>query len=139
MQQLKTSLRAAPYRVASRMIPFGGSSVLGAQGYVDAGLELLEQAPDLDTVVVAVGSGGTMSGLVHVLGADRVLGVDCGAVSDPVATVTEIVTGLSAHGGVPKLRLRLDQVGKGYAELSAEVEDAIVIAARTEGIVLDPV
>ena len=73
------------------VIPFGGSSVLGAQGYVDAGRELLEQAPDLDTVVVAVGSGGTMSGLVHVLGADRVLGVDCGAVSDPVATVTELV------------------------------------------------
>ena len=121
------------------VIPFGGSSVLGAQGYVDGGLELLEQAPDLDTVVVAVGSGGTMSGLVHVLGADRVLGVDCGAVSDPVATVTELVNGLSAHGGVPKLRLRLDQVGNGYAELSAEVEDAIVIAARTEGIVLDPV
>jgi L-cysteate sulfo-lyase len=115
------------------VIPFGGSSVLGAQGYVDGGLELLEQVPDLDTVLVAVGSGGTMSGLVHVLGADRVLGVDCGAVSDPVATVTELVNGLSAHGGVPKLRLRLDQVGNGYSKLSAEVEDAIVLAARTEG------
>ena len=79
-----------------------------------------------------------MSGLVHALGADRVLGVDCGAVSDPVATVTELVNGLSAHGAVPKLRLRLDQVGNGYSELSAKVQDAIVIAARTEGIVLDP-
>ena len=70
------------------VIPFGGSSVLGAQGYVDAGRELLAQAPDLDTAVVAVGSGGTMAGLVHALGADRVFGVDCGAVSDAAATVT---------------------------------------------------
>jgi L-cysteate sulfo-lyase len=121
------------------VLPFGGSSVLGAQGYVDAARELLDQAPDLDTVVVAVGSGGTMAGLVHVLGADRVLGVDCGAVSDSVETVMGLVDGLSPGTGVPKLRVRLDQVGEGYSELSAQVENAIVMAARTEGIVLDPV
>jgi L-cysteate sulfo-lyase len=90
-------------------------------------------------VVVAVGSGGTMAGLVHVLGADRVLGVDCGAVSDSVETVMGLVDGLSPGTGVPKLRVRLDQVGEGYSELSAQVENAIVMAARTEGIVLDPV
>jgi L-cysteate sulfo-lyase len=121
------------------VIPFGGSSVLGARGYVDAGRELLEQAPDLDTVVVAVGSGGTMAGLVHALGPDRVLGVDCGAVFDPGATVTRLVQGLSASADVPTLRLRLDQVGGGYSELSAGVEDAMAMAARTEGIVLDPI
>jgi L-cysteate sulfo-lyase len=121
------------------VLPFGGSSVLGAQGYVEAARELLDQAPDLDTVVVAVGSGGTMAGLVHVLGADRVLGVDCGAVSDSVETVMGLVDGLSPGTGVPKLRVRLDQVGEGYSELSAQVENAIVMAARTEGIVLDPV
>ena len=121
------------------VIPFGGSSVLGAQGYVDAGREALEQAPDLDTAVVAVGSGGTMAGLVHALGADRVFGVDCGAVSDVAATVTRLIEGLSSDGRLPKLRLRLDQVGRGYSQLSAQVEDAILLAARTEGIVLDPI
>ena len=50
------------------LIPYGGSSVLGARGYVACGLELLQQAPDLVTVVTALGSGGTMAGLVHALG-----------------------------------------------------------------------
>ena len=52
-----TELTAAG-RVVAR-IPFGGTSVAGARGYVAAGLELIEQMPDLDLVVVAVGSGGT--------------------------------------------------------------------------------
>jgi L-cysteate sulfo-lyase len=121
------------------VIPFGGSNVVGARGYVDGGRELRTQAPDLDTVVVAVGSGGTMAGLVHSLGADRVLGVSCGAVPDPRGTVTMLLEGLSEGVNATKLRLRLDQVGSGYSELSEEVEDAILLAARTEGIVLDPI
>jgi hypothetical protein len=44
------------------------------------------------TVVVAVGSGGTMAGLVAGLGADRVLGVDTGAVPDPAHRVRDLVT-----------------------------------------------
>jgi L-cysteate sulfo-lyase len=56
------------------LIPFGGSNVVGARGYVECGRELLAQAPDLVTVVVAVGSGGTMAGLVARLGTERVLG-----------------------------------------------------------------
>ena len=137
VQEVAESLRSSGSVPA--VIPFGGSSVLGAQGYVDAGHELLQQAPDLDTAVVAVGSGGTMAGLVHALGANRVFGVDCGALSDAATTVTRLIEGLSSGGRLPKLRLRLDQVGRGYSQLSAQVEDAILLAARTEGIVLDPI
>ncbi|MFE4336557.1 pyridoxal-phosphate dependent enzyme [Streptomyces sp. NPDC056831] len=46
------------------LIPFGGFSVVGAYGYAECGRELLVQAPDTATVVVAVGSGGTMAGLL---------------------------------------------------------------------------
>jgi D-cysteine desulfhydrase len=122
------------------IIPYGGSSVLGAQGYVTCGRELLAQAPDLHTVVTAIGSGGTMAGLVHALGASRVLGVDCGAASEPAAAVAELVSGLSgAPAAVGELRIRSDQVGAGYSELTEPVMSALTLAARTEGLILDPI
>jgi L-cysteate sulfo-lyase len=121
-------------------ITYGGSSVLGARGYVECGRELLHQSPALATVVTAVGSGGTMAGLVHALGAPRVFGVDCGALEQPALAVAELVGGLA---GVPmppgNLRIRLDQVGGGYAELTEPVMAALTVAARTEGLLLDPI
>jgi L-cysteate sulfo-lyase len=130
-------LRASGLR--PEVIPFGGSSVLGAQGYVEAGEELLAQLPDLTSVVVAVGSGGTMAGLVLALGAERVLGVHCGAVPDPEQAVARLVGGLSGDQQAVRLRLRLDQVGDGYSALTGQVRAAMRTAARAAGIVLDPV
>ena len=121
------------------VVPFGGSSPLGARGYVDAGHELLEQCPDVSSVVVAVGSGGTMAGLVHALGPERVLGVDCGAVVSPEHTVAQLVGSLSASHDAPPLRIRHDQVGTGYATPGDTVFDAMLTAARHEGVVLDPI
>ncbi|MEU9448777.1 D-cysteine desulfhydrase family protein [Streptomyces sp. NPDC048277] len=125
---------------APALIPFGGSSPVGALGYVDGGHELLGQTPDLHTAVVALGSGGTMAGLVHALGADRVLGVHCGAVEDPGHTLDLLLTALDAPSPAPRQpRLRLDQVGAGYSRLTEPVAEAILLAARTEGLILDPV
>jgi L-cysteate sulfo-lyase len=122
------------------VIPFGGSSVLGARGYAECGQELLDQKPDLETVVVAVGSGGTMAGLIGALGPARVLGVHCGAIADPARTVSALATGLSGEPVAPQdLRLRLDQVGDGYATLTEQTMAALTLTARTEGIVLDPI
>jgi len=122
------------------VIPFGGSSVLGARGYAECGQELLDQQPDLETVVVAVGSGATMAGLIAALGSARVLGVHCGAIADPARTVSELASGLSGDPVAPQaLRLRLDQVGDGYGALTEDTMAALTLAARTEGIVLDPV
>ncbi|EPD68918.1 D-cysteine desulfhydrase family protein [Streptomyces sp. HGB0020] len=120
------------------LIPFGGSSSVGAQGYVDCAEELLGQVPDLAHVVVALGSGGTMAGLVARLGVERVLGVDVGARPDPAEAVTTFARPLSPTPIAAKaLRIR-DQIGAGYGTYTPEAADALVLTARTEGIILDP-
>ncbi|CAK7286592.1 D-cysteine desulfhydrase family protein [Streptomyces misionensis] len=130
-------LRADGARPA--LIPFGGSGTLGARGYVRCGEELRAQLPDVCTAVVALGSGGTMAGLVAALGTDAVLGVDVGALADPAAAVAEFAAPLTAQEvTAQKLRVRRDQVGAGYAALTGPVTEALRLAARTEGIVLDP-
>lgn len=121
------------------VIPFGGSNVLGATGYRDGGDELLRQDPDLQQVVVAVGSGGTMAGLVAALGAKRVLGVDTGAMPEPSSAIARMVAGLT---GLPEdaSALRIDRtlLGPGYGSVTDAVLGAMHLAARTEGLVLDP-
>ncbi|WP_329106076.1 pyridoxal-phosphate dependent enzyme [Micromonospora sp. NBC_01699] len=122
------------------LIPFGGSNAVGAYGYVEAGRELLDQVPDVDVVVVALGSGATMAGLVASLGADRVIGVDVGALDEPA----EVVTALAGQVGgtsvsADQLRIRYDQVGAGYAQLTPASAEALRLTARSEGIVLDPI
>ncbi len=130
-------LRAGGARPA--LIPFGGSSALGARGYVRCGEELREQVPDLRTAVVALGSGGTMAGLVAALGTGSVLGVDVGALADPAAAVAGFAAPHTAEEVTDRrLRVRRDQVGDGYAALTGPAAEALRLAARTEGLLLDP-
>jgi L-cysteate sulfo-lyase len=121
------------------VIPFGGSSGLAAHGYLEGGRELLAQAPDLANVVVALGSGGTATGLIAALGAERVLAVHCGAVPDPAAALLRLAADMDVDLRADQLRLRLDQVGAGYSALTDDVRAALLLAARTEGLALDPV
>ncbi|MFG3280508.1 pyridoxal-phosphate dependent enzyme [Streptomyces sp. NPDC048111] len=126
---------ARPY-----LIPFGGSSALGARGYVEAGAEILTQRPAVRHVVTALGSGATMAGLVAALGPERVLGVDVGALPDPAATAASIVGELTGRATpASALRVRSDQVGEAYAVLHQPVLDALATVARAEGVLLDPV
>ncbi|MCG5446502.1 pyridoxal-phosphate dependent enzyme [Micromonospora sp. NIE79] len=124
-------------RRSAYVIPFGGTAPASVQGYVECGRELRAQLPDIDgvEVVVALGSGGTMAGLVRELGAQRVIGVDVGAVPDPRATVAGLLV-----GEVEPDALRIDgtQVGAGYRTLTDAVRTALEVTARTEGIFLDP-
>ena len=117
----------------AHVIPFGGTTPSAVSAYVDCAQELTTQLPDFDRVVVAVGSGGTMAGLVRGLGPELVLGVDVGAVADPYATVADLLP-------TPPSTLMIDQgqVGRGYAAFTEPVRDALKLAARTEGIFLDP-
>ncbi|GIF20201.1 1-aminocyclopropane-1-carboxylate deaminase [Paractinoplanes tereljensis] len=123
----------AAIRRNSFLIPLGGSSPTGVRAYAECAAELTQQA-EFDRVVVALGSGATMAGLVAGLGAERVLGVDTGAVPDPDATVRAL---LPSDPG--KLLIDQDQVGPGYATVTDPVRAALSLAARTEGLFLDPI
>jgi len=118
------------------VIPFGGSSPASVEAYVDCAREIRAQVDGFDAVVVAVGSGGTMAGLVKELGPERVVGVDTGALPDPRAAVADLLGGV-----VDPAALRIDggQVGAGYSTLTGPVRAALELTARTEGIFLDPV
>jgi L-cysteate sulfo-lyase len=121
------------------VIPFGGSSGVAVQGYVNCGAELALQAPDLVHLFAAVGSGGTMAGLVHALGPARVHGVDTGAVQDADSTVRALLGSFTGTPYTAALAIRGEQVGPGYDRLTGPVEEALVMCAAHAGIVLDPV
>ncbi|MDV6264578.1 pyridoxal-phosphate dependent enzyme [Rhodococcoides yunnanense] len=121
------------------LIPFGGSNAVGAHGYRLAGVELLGQLSSTDVVVCAVGSGGTMAGLVAGLGVNRVLGVHTGAVADPRATVGRLLCEMGEEVDPESLRIRMDQVGDGYETLTDSAYSALTTAAQAGGIILDPV
>lgn len=135
VEQVAERLRAEGQVPA--VLPFGGSSAVGARGYLTCAAELEDQAADARHVVVAVGSGGTMAGLVAGLGPERVLGIDTGATPDPAERVAALVADLG--GGAERLRLDRDQVGEGYGRLTSAAATAMRTAARTEGLLLDPV
>ncbi|MBX3027758.1 pyridoxal-phosphate dependent enzyme [bacterium] len=128
-----------PYR-----IPIGGSTPLGALGYVRCAIELLAQAPRATLVVVACGSGGTHAGLAAGLGEHRrVLGIDVGARPGLAAHVEELATATAALAALPPpdgaAQVDATQVGPGYAAPTDACREAIAMAARLEGLVLDPV
>jgi D-cysteine desulfhydrase len=125
-------------------IPIGGSTPLGALGYVRCAIELLAQAPRADLVVVASGSGGTQAGLAAGLGDhERVLGIDVGARPALAAHVHDLAarTAALAHLPPPSGAARIDsaQIGAGYAAHTDACREAIALAARHEGLLLDPV
>ena len=144
--RIADELRAAgrtPY-----LIPIGGSSALGASAYFTAAEEILAQlreaaGHDDVLVVTATGSGGTHAGLAARLGHERVIGVDVGALADPADVVRRLadevadVVGRPLPSGEPWL-VR-DQVGAGYGAPTGACREAILLAARTEGLLLDPV
>ncbi len=128
--------------------PIGGASTVGALGYVGAALELEGQADTMggpaEVVVVASGSGGTHAGLAAGLGDHtRILGVDVGARPDldtclpDKARDAAALAGLPPPTGEPTVDHR--HFGRHYADHTDSCRDAILLAARTEGLVLDPV
>lgn len=126
------------------LVPIGGSTPLGALGYARCALELREQAPDLELVVLATGSGGTHAGLAAGFGDHgAVLGIDVGARPGLDRWVEELASAAAALAELPAPRgtaqLDLEHVGAHYAAHTDACRAAIQLAARLEGLVLDPV
>lgn len=132
----------------------GGSSGLGALGYVDAVAELLEQQQldlcpmSFDTIVCACGSGGTAAGLS--LGVGRygtARRVDAVAVCDDTAAFEAITTRIcdEARALRPDLPLTSNLIihdayrGPAYGEMSQAQREFLDQVAASSGLVLDPV
>jgi D-cysteine desulfhydrase family pyridoxal phosphate-dependent enzyme len=140
----ETCLRLASEGRRPYEIPLGGANAVGTLGYVRAAAEIASHAPLGAIVYTAVGTGGTLAGLAVGLGHhDRVRGVDVGALDDAAHRIGELIPPVSAlaHRPMPAGRLHVDrsQVGDGYGAPSEAAREAIELAARTEGLLLDPV
>lgn len=125
-------------------IPLGGASPLGTVAYVEAAAEISRQAPPGAVVYTACGSGGTYAGLAVGFGShERVRGVDVGAVPDLAHRVDDLIPAAAslAGEGMPAGHVHLDRshIGEGYGAPTDACREAIGLAARHEGVLLDPV
>jgi L-cysteate sulfo-lyase len=152
MDELADGLRTKGRR--PYVIPGGGSTPVGALGYVQAALELVGQAAEMglriDHVVHATGSAGTQAGLVTGLVALNsripVLGVGVRAPKEKQeAGVFKLADETAAYLGLPGIVGRTDvvancdYVGEGYGIPTPGMVEAVTLVARQEGLLLDPV
>lgn len=140
------------------LLPPGGSSPLGAVGFVEASLELAAQVeagelPEPRAVVVALGSGGSAAGLAAGLAlAGLRTEVQAVLVNDQLRLTERSVTRLArrtlallARRGVdvrvePRpVRVIEGYMGAGYGHATPEAGEAQRLAAEAEGLKLDPV
>jgi D-cysteine desulfhydrase family pyridoxal phosphate-dependent enzyme len=159
IDELVAELREEGYK--PYVAPIGGSKVggsmkqpLGAISYVNAFIEMLEQAQncgfDINYVIHATGSGGTQAGLV--VGAKsvsdniKILGT---SVSDDKETFSQEVLAIAKDTSEAlelDLSLNIDDIivfdeyiGEGYGIVGKEVAEVIRFISTSEAIMLDPV
>lgn len=152
MQELADELSASgetPY-----IIPGGGSNPIGALGYVDCALEMIVQANCenlvIDHIVHATGSAGTQAGLIVGLKAMHsgipLLGIGVNAPRiEQEEKVFKLACETAEYIGSPGLIDRedivanSDYVGEGYGVPTKGMNDAVLLLARLEGLLFDPV
>jgi D-cysteine desulfhydrase len=162
------TIAAAPYLLLRHhdglglpyFLPAGGSSPLGAIGYVEAGLEIAAQVaagelPEPARIVTAVGSGGTAAGLALGLGlaglgstvtgivVNDTLKLDGPALTRLARRSAKLLedrgaSGTQAAAADLRLESRSDWLGPGYGHPTGEAARALELAAGA-GIPLDPV
>lgn len=136
------------------IIPGGGSNPIGALGYVDCALELLGQANRgglvIDHVVHATGSAGTQAGLLVGLKATHsdvpLLGIGVNAPREiQEDKVWKLALETAEYVGAPEVVQRkdvvanCDYVGAGYGIPTEAMNEAVLLLARMEGLLFDPV
>ncbi|MDQ4075030.1 MAG: D-cysteine desulfhydrase family protein [Chloroflexota bacterium] len=138
------------------LIPYGGSNPIGATGYVLAMQELKEQLNErgleMDRIVVASSSGGTQAGMVVGAAAAGIdaeiigIAIDKGEGADPHAVqLARLATETAEHIGLDRtftpddFSLDDNYLGGGYGIVGKLEREAIHLAARHEGLLLDPV
>ena len=152
MQKVAEELSAAGRK--GYVIPGGGSTPIGATGYVACAEEILtqlfEMGLSIDRVVCASGSTGTHAGLVTGLCGNNanmpVVGINVSRtkqVQEPMVydLVQRTAEFLGVKTEIPKNAVECfgDYVGPGYSLPTAGMAEAVRLLARTEGILLDPV
>ena len=135
-------------------IPTGGSTPLGALGYVDAAAELVEQVDSrelkIDYIIVVTGSCTTHAGIITGLEAldrrEEVIGVTISLRGDSAAaTVRKKARDTAELLDMPlgtlekRVTVKTEYLGPGYGEPTDAMIEAVELTARTEGILLDPV
>ena len=132
------------------LIPYGGSSPIGAAAYASAFSELVTQGVTPDTIVFATSSGGTQAGLV--LGAKinnsntRILGVSVDVYAEELQMkvsklINETADRMQVNFSAEASEILVDDkyIGEGYGVVSSLERDAIKLFAQKEGLLLDPV
>jgi L-cysteate sulfo-lyase len=136
------------------IIPGGASNKVGALGYVNCALELLQQAEDqglvIDHLITATGSAGTQAGLAVGLKAMGskipMLGIGVNIPQDAQEEkVYALACATAEYIGKPGIVAREDivancnYVGDGYGVPTESMNEAIMMLARKEGLLFDPV
>lgn len=131
-------------------MPVGASTAVGAMGYGECMEEIYRQESEMgiffDTIVVAVGSGGTYAGLVYQnalqSGNRKIIGY---AVDQSTDYFTQVVSELinrlnriNKNTVTPEIQIRDHSVGKGYAIATDEELLFYQKIAAEEGMILDP-
>lgn len=153
LEQFVADLRARGLQTQVLHLP-GRTGTLGAAAMVDTGAEMARQFAEQgiapQAVFLAAGSGLTVAGVAlafKALGlATRVVGISVQRPSDFILPL--IVERANAAAALLDLPVRLEpadievddrHLGGGYGLVSTAGLDAMLLAGRTQGIVLDPV
>jgi threonine dehydratase len=145
------ALRLAAESGASFVHPFDDPEVIAGQGTL--ALEILEQAPQLDTLVVPVGGGGLLAGVATVVKAlrpdVRVIAVEPAHAASfvaaylhggpaPAALAPTLADGLAvARMGATTFALAAPRVDDVVTVTEAEIATAVAVLARRCGTVAE--